>query len=367
MIESYDVGSMPFVGDFKKFLEGSNAYSSPSISQSLDSAKYFEGKVVKGFLDKIMAGLGVPNYPQFRDMNEMFLEFMNGLEKITGGYIETGILSIKKEKTQIPEVTAIKNSSGKIYEKTGQPFKVKICVTGPYTLSCLFAYRDSGTFSRLGEVISQIVENNIFHGKLGSVNLVALDEPTFGLMDDPLLDYGAEGRENLRKAWETIFHKAASKGVRTCLHLHNTVNELFWEIKSLNIVESHVEDSLYRSEKTKKLLESTDKFLKASIGISDFDKLVRKNIMAILPPKTGESIINERVAEAWKNIATGKLDPTVFLENVELMRERLTGIINRFGAERVLYTGPECGLKSFPTYECALECLRRAANAVKNV
>jgi len=366
VIELYDVGSMPFAGDLKKFLEGANAYSSSSLSQSLDPAKYFEGKVVEGFLDKIVAGIDIPNYPQFRDMNEMFLESMDGLEKITGGYIETGILSIQTRKTQIPEVAAIRNNSGKIYEKTDKPFRMKICVTGPYTLSCLFAYRDSGTFGRLGEIISQIVENNIFHGKHGSVNLVALDEPTFGLMDDPLLDYGAEGRETLRKACETIFHKAASKGVKTCLHLHNTVNELFWDIKSLNIVESHVEDPIYRSEKTKKLLESTDKFLKASIIISDFDKLIRNNITASLPQKTKENTINERVAQAWKNIATGKLDPTLFLENVELMQKRLTNIINRFGAERVLYAGPECGLKSFPTYECALECLRRAADAVKN-
>lgn len=365
MIELYDVGSMPFVGDFEKFLEGANAYSSPPLPQSLDPAKYFEGKVVEGFLDKIVAGMDAPNYPQFRDMSEMFLESMDGVEKVTGGYIEAGIPSIKTEKTQIPEVAAIKNNSKKIHERTGQSFKVKICVTGPYTISSLFAYKDSGTFSRLGEIIAQIVEKNIFHGKHGSVSMVAVDEPTFGFLDDPLLDYGAEGRENLRKAWEAIFHKALSKGAKTCIHLHNTVNELFWEVKSLNIVESHVEDPLYRSEKAKKLLKSTDKFLKASIGISDFDGLVRNNVTASLPQKTGEATVNEKVAEAWKNIASGKLDPTVFLENVEWMQKRLTDIIDRFGAERVPYAGPECGLKSFPTYECALECLRRTANAVK--
>lgn len=364
VIELYDVGSLPFVGDFKKFLEGANAYSSPSLSQSLDPAKYFEENIVEGFLDKIVAGMDISNYPQFRDMNEMFIESMDGVEKVTGEYIEAGILSIKTEKTQIPEVAAIKNNSGKIYGRTGQPFKVKICVTGPYTLSSLFAYKDSGTFSRLGEIIAQIVESNIFHGKHGGVNIVAVDEPTFGFLDDPLLDYGAEGRENLRKAWETIFHKALSKGAKTCIHLHSTVNELFWEVKSLNIVESHVEDPIYRSEKTKKLLESTDKFLKASIGISDFDKIIRNNIKASLPQKTEEATINEKVAEAWRNIASGKLDPTVFLENVELMQERLIDIIDLFGAERVLYAGPECGLKSFPTYECALECLRRTADAV---
>jgi len=365
MIESYDSGSTPFIGDFRKFLDGFAAYSRSSTPS--DQAEYFESRVVESFLDKIRAGIDIPNYPQFRDMNEMFLEFMEGLEKVEGGYVEAGILSIRMEKTWIPEVYAIKNNSREIHDKTGQPVRLRICVTGPYTLSCLFAYKDSGTFTRIGEVISRIVENNIFHEKHGSVSLVVLDEPTFGLLDDPLLDYGAEGRENLLKAWETIFHKASVKGVRTSIHLHSTTDELFWNIKSLNVIESHVEDSLYQLDKTKKLLESTDKFLKASIGISDFDKLIRKNITANLKQRVGETAINEQVAEAWKNITNGKLDPKTFLESTELMEKRLNAIVSRFGLERVPYAGPECGLKSFPTYECALECLRRVANAIKKL
>jgi len=351
MVESYDVGSLPFVGDFVRFLA---------------DAGYFEEKVAVGFLDKLKVGVDVPNYPQFRDMNEMFLESIAGLEKIKGsGYVEAGSLSIKPEKTQIPEVAAIKNRAGEIHEKTGESLRVKVCVTGPYTLASLFAYKDSGTFGRLGEIVSQIVENNIFDGKHGGVRLVAIDEPTFGLLDDPLLDYGGDGREALRKAWENMCRRARAKGVLTCMHLHNTADELFWDVESLNIVESHVEDPLYHSDRTKELLELKDKTLKASITISDFDKLIRAKITTKLPQKTGEPTINEKVAEAWKSISKGKLNPESFLETTELMTERLRRIDDRFGVKRVPYAGPECGLKSFPTYECALECLKRSAAAVK--
>jgi 5-methyltetrahydropteroyltriglutamate--homocysteine methyltransferase len=364
MVESYDSGSMPFVGDFRKFLDGAAAYLRSSTSS--DQAEYFESRVIESFLDKIVTGIDIPNYPQFRDMNEMFLESIEGVEKIEGGYIEADVPSIRMEKSWIPEVFAIKNNSGEIHNKTGRPVKLRVCVTGPYTLSCLFPYKDSETFMRIGEIISRIVENNIFHEKHGGVGLVALDEPTFGLLDDPLLDYGAEGRETLLKAWENIFHKAGVKGVRTCIHLHSTVDELFWDVKSLNVVESHVEDPIYQSDRTKKLLESKDKFLKASISISDFDKLIRKKVAASLKQKTEESAINEQVAEAWKNITSGKLNSMTFLESTELMEKRLKDVVERFGSDRVPYAGPECGLKSFPTYECALECLRRAAKAVKN-
>lgn len=363
MIKSYDVGSLPFINDMKKFFEGSTRYGF-FID---DSVKYFEGRVVKGFLDKVGAGINIPNYPQFRDMNEMFLEMINGVEKAKGGYIETGFLSIKEGRANIPEVVAIKGGSKEIYERMGKPFKLKVCVTGPYTLSSLFIYRDREIFSRLGNIISKIVENNIFGEKYGSVILVSVDEPVFGLLDDPLMDRGSEGRENLRKAWETIFQKASSKGVQTCLHLHNTADELFWDIKPLNIIESHVGDPIYQAERTKQLLETTDKFLKASICIVDFDRLIKDCIVATSKQKMTELIINERIAEAWKGINSGKLDPELFLENIDLMKKRLIKIVDMFGMERVPYAGPECGLKGFPTYECTLECLMRVSNAVKSV
>lgn len=366
MVKSIDVGSLPFAGDFEKFLDSAKSYSQsafPSLSSTPDN--YFENKIVQSFIHKLRAGIDIPNYPQFRDMNKTYFELIDGVKKIKGGYAESGILSIRMDNTCISEVAAIRSNSSEIVEKIGNPFKIKICVTGPYTLSNFFVHRDESKFNKLGEIISRIVENNIFIGKNGRVSMVAVDEPTFGLIDDPLIDYGTQGRENLQRAWEMIFHNAASRGIPTCLHLHDTANDLFWELNSLNIVESHVGDFIYQSKKTKENLESTDKFLKASICISDFDKLIRESIVASSQQKTGELTIDEKVAEIWKNITNGKLDPTIFIEKVDIMKKRLIKIINQFGAERVPYAGPECGLKSFPTYECALECLRRTSNAVK--
>jgi len=214
-------------------------------------------------------------------------------------------------------------------------------------------------------MISQIVENNLFNGKYGSVSLVVMDDPIFGLLDDPLIDRGSEGRDHLRKAWESIFHRANSKGIQTCIHLHNTADELFWKVESLNIIESHVDDPIYRTGKTKELLESTDKFLKASVCITDFDRLIRESITAASQQKIRELTINEKIAEAWRGIRSENLDSKVFLESEKLMKKRLTVAVNRFGVERILYAGPECGLGGFPTYECALEYLRRISNAVK--
>jgi len=362
MIKSCDSGSLPFVGDSAKFLEGAKRFR---LHQTDESTEYFEKRVVESFLDKIRVNIDAPNYPQFRDMNKMFLSMMDGIEKIKAGYLETKIPSLKTDNSHMPEVVAIEQNSQMIQEKTGEPFEVRVCVTGPYTLASFFPYRDEGTFSRLGNVISQILEHNLFSNKHGKTSLVSVDEPLFGLIDDPLIDFGSKGRENLRIAWETIFHKVKSKNVQTMMHLHSTANPLFWDIPSLDVINSHVDDPLNQMKKTGEMLESRDKFLKASIAVNDFDLLIKKRIVADSQEKLTESEVNERIADAWTGINHGKVDSEIFLETVDAMKNRLVKVVERFGAERVLYAGPECGLKGYPTYENALECLRRVSSAVE--
>ena len=89
-------------------------------------------------------------------------------------------------------------------------------------------------------------------------------------------------------------------------------------------------------------------------------------ISSTSPQKMAELAINEKIAEAWTSITNRETDPEIFLENRDTMKKRLVEIVNRFGVERVPFAGPECGLKSFPTYECALESLRRVSSTVKN-
>jgi 5-methyltetrahydropteroyltriglutamate--homocysteine methyltransferase len=322
--------------------------------------------VLEGLRDKIRVGIDVPNYPQFRDMNEMFLSMMDGVERIKGGYLETMIPSVKTDKSSIPEVMVIEKHSQRIQEKKGAEFEVRICVTGPYTLSSFFPYRNKSIFTRLGNVISQIVENSIFNDKHGRVSLVSVDEPVFGLQDDALIDFGSEGRKNLQRAWESIFHKAKSKNAQTLMHLHSTVDGLFWDIDSLEIIDSHVDDPLCQTKKTKEKLESTDKFLKGSIAFSEFDNLIRQRILSNSREKLTEVSVNEKIAEAWKRINRGETDPKIFLENIDVMKRRLAKLVNRFGVERVPYAGPECGLKGFATYESAVECLRRVSSAIES-
>ena len=244
MIESCDAGSIPFSGDLQKYLAGASKHSQVID----DSTQFFEKKVVDGFLDKATVGINVPNYPQFRDMTEMFFDMMEGIGKANGGYVETGPLALKSGKGAIAEALAIQKHSQEICEKLGEPFKLRICVTGPYTLASLFAYKDKGIFARLGNVLTKVLEANIFSSKHGRVQLVSIDEPVFGLVDDPLLDRGSESRESLLKTWEAMTQTIKAKGATSILHLHTTSDELFWEVKALSVIESHVVDPFYQTK-----------------------------------------------------------------------------------------------------------------------
>jgi len=365
-MESYDVGSMPFVGDLKKFAEGALHLTSKSDKATSASTEYFETKIIDGLLDKLRTGINIPNYPQFRDMNTMFFEMLNGIEKMSGGYVEIEKPSLKSGRSSIPEVLAISKNSEEIYKKLGAPFKFKICITGPYTLSSLFAYKDPLLYQRLSDVLNDIVDGNIFKDKYGEVRILTVDEPLFGMIDDSTIDVGSDGREKLLQAWEKIFHKGLEKGVDTCIHLHSSTDELFWEIESLKIIETHEGDPLYSSRRTKKLLESNEKVLKASICGTNFDKIIERYLISKKQNLSSQDVA-QKIGDVWKTIKSGIFDPNTLLEKAETMTKKLENTIKIFGSERIPYAGPECGLMGFPTYDCALECLKRIRRATEIV
>jgi methionine synthase II (cobalamin-independent) len=150
------------------------------------------------------------------------------------------------------------------------------------------------------------------------------------------------------------------------IHLHSTANPLFWEIPSLEVIDSHVADPLIRMKKTGELLETKDKFLKASITVNDFDLLIKQKLVTDSQKELSETDLNEKIADAWTGIKHEKVESETFLETVDTMKSRLKYVVERFGAERVLYAGPECGLKGYPTMKTALECLKRVSSAVQS-
>ena len=134
------------------------------ITRNLESKEY-EEMVQRAFLMKAKY-LDCPNYPQFRDMIEMFMEPIKT-------YQEDAYL-IERSKAVIPELE---------YVQKMDVDSVRICITGPFELY----YREFGgviyddILLNLAESVRRFAENAC---KFENVRCVSIDEPSLGLAPD---------------------------------------------------------------------------------------------------------------------------------------------------------------------------------------
>jgi len=346
-VKTTDVGSLPPLEPREKLDRAASAYVSVVGYLTESSlAKLFEKVVLKSLEDKVKAGVEAPNYPQLRDMNEMFMRQVSGVRRARGGYEVEGRLRALSPK--VPELEVLRRNLSVLRELGVS--ELRACVTGPYTLSTLFKTRTPDLIAQLGEVVTKFTEASVFNLRGARVTLVFVDEPVLGFLDDPLLDPESVGREALLKAWEQVCHKASSLGAEAGFHLHTTANPLFWEVEHLKIIQSHVGDPIYERKEPK--LEEHDKLIAASVCRTDLDALIAE--------KVGEG----RLGEVWASIRSGGSSGVEYLEGLELMARRARRALELYGS-RVACSCPECGLGSFPSYSLALECLRRASEAAK--
>ena len=351
-MKSVDVGSLPFQGNVEALKRG---------AEGGEEQTYFERVVVDYFVRKLRAGLDVATYPQLRDMCYMFLDELDGLIKVEGKYAP--LEAIKPKRKSIPEVDALFKHSKEIYEEIGKSFSMRVCITGPYTLASFIIEPTPEQILSLADALYQIAVGSLQQSRYGSVEMLCVEEPLFGVVDDPRLDYAGEWSEALLKAWDKIFYAASRRGVVCAMHLHSTSNKIFWDLSRLDVIEAEADDPIYRSERTRSLLERYGKRLKASICSTNLNKLAEKAADRI-PRYTGLTK-EQRLGQIWADIKRGKEDPTILLESEDEIRSRLKQIVSLVGLENVPYAGPECGLKGFFSVDLALLYLRRCSEVVK--
>ena len=351
-MKSVDVGSLPFQGDSEALRRGAEGGA---------DQEYFEKIVVEYYLGKLKAGLDVATYPQLRDMCTMFLDNLYGLIKVENRY--ASVETIRPKRKSIAEVDAIFKHSQKIYEELEKPFEMRVCVTGPYTLASYLIGADVEQILGLGEALYQIAESSLRCDRYGRVAMLCIEEPLLGVVDDPRLDYGGEWCEALLKAWDRVFYAASAQGVVCAMHLHSTANRIFWDVDRLEVIETEADDPILRSEKTRSLLEKYGKMLKASVCITDTNKLAEK--AAERSSRYSSLPKEQRIGQIWADIKRGREDPSILLESVEEIQSRLNQIVSLMGKDNIPYAGPECGLRGFLSLETALHYLKRCSDVVK--
>lgn len=292
---------------------------------------------------KIDAGVDVPTYPQFQDMNQQFLGIINDESS------QEEPLIVRKEKARIMELSAIEDVGAEYYRKNGRKLHVRVCVTGPVELYLKqfggTVYKD--VLNAFASSIDRFIGNSIDNAKQIQIATISIDEPSIGI--NPQIMFNDN---DLVEALEKATKTSASHKIDTEIHLHSPLHyKLVCRVKSIGIigVESAANPS-YLDLIDKKDLVDCDKFLRIGAARTDISGMA-----AVLNEKYGMNV--------WKEPA--KLEEIVTeMETQKIIAKRLEKAYGIFG-DRIKYTGPDCGLGSWPSQELAFKLLKNTGMGLK--
>ncbi len=279
--------------------------------------------VRRAYLMKVNAGVELPNYPQFRDMNRMFLDLMKKEEFQEEPYL------IRKEHARIPEVEALLSM---------EVNRLRVCITGPFELY----YREFGSviYEDILEKISLSVARFIENLESDVVKCVSMDEPSLGT--NPELQ---PTHDQIQIAYDRIDFRGDVQ-----IHLHSPLfyTEIL-DVETINVV--GIECA--RDEKVIDFvdvddLNSHDKFIRVGIARSDIDGIVAEY--------NSRHNIN-----VWGD-EEGVVRAIDEIENPDRIAGRIGKALERF-EERLKYIGPDCGLFSFPSQNSAVKLLENVKEA----
>lgn len=298
---------------------------------------------------KIDAGVDVPTYPQFQDMNQQFLGIINDESA------QDEPLIVRKEKARIMELEAIEEVGAEYYRKNGRKLNVRVCVTGPVELYMkqfgATAYKD--VLDAFAISIDRFISNSIDNAKNFRIATISIDEPSIGI-NPQIMFNDADLIEALTIASKTAF----TNKIDTEIHLHSPLHyKLICRVPSIGIigVESAATPA-YLDLIDKKDLKEYDKFLRVGVAKTNIS-----GIVAVLNEKLREEYGIE--INAWKDPL--KLE-RIFLdiETKEKIKNRLEKAYGIFG-DRIKYAGPDCGLGSWPSQELAFRLLQNTGMGIK--
>lgn len=332
MILFDDIGSYPLP-------EGKNREWAALASKSKDPE--LMGIIREAMAQKIDAGVDIPTYPQFQDMNQQFLSIINDQSA------QEEPLIVRKEKARIMELEAVEKVGEEYSSKYGKKLNVRVCVTGPVELYLkqfgATAYKD--VLDAFAISINRFISNSMENAKHINIAAVSIDEPSIGI-NPQIMFSDSDIIDALEKAARTAPH------IDTGIHLHSPLHyKLVCRVDSINIigVESAANPS-YLDLIDKHELQEYDKFLRIGVARTDIFTMA-----ASLNEKYGTNV--------WKE--PSKLEDIVTqMETPETIKIRLEKAFGIFGG-RIKYAGPDCGLGSWPSQPLAFKLLKNTGIGIK--
>jgi 5-methyltetrahydropteroyltriglutamate--homocysteine methyltransferase len=333
-----DVGSFPLPAEVKRDtynrayqLARESIVNGRDIRKDAFLQKNFCEVTLNSFRKKLLSGLDVVTYPQQYD----------GIKQVSDVIHQAmaeGTFIVDEKQAVLPEVHLISEEAKKLVEDFGKTILLRVSIFGPLEQYLkemgTTAYRD--VLESYAETVRRFAKNAILNSKYIETKVVSIDEPSFGF-----LDIAAENEvisEVLEKAFDF-------QGVVRQIHLHSSskLPELL-KVKNIDVVSFEYAASPKNIESvSRKMLEDSDKKIRVGVSRTDVD-----SIMAELQDK-------------------GLAKPTIgqLVEDEQKIKMRYLEAKRKYG-DRMTFTGPDCGLGSWPSQEAATLLLQRTVKAVKD-
>lgn len=291
---------------------------------------------------KIKAGVDVPTYPQFQEMNDQFLNIITK-EEGSEPFI------VKKECAKLTELEAIEPVAKEHYDATGEKLKVRICITGPMELhlkqlgSAIF----SDILKNLAISTDRFIKNSIDGAKNFDIFTVSIDEPSIGINPDLKVE-----ESDMINAIEIATESAYKKGIDVEIHLHSSIwYKTMCQAKGISVIglESAANPS-YLDLIEKKDLEDADKFLRVGVSRTDIYRMAAE-------------YDEENNSNVWKD--KNEIEKMINAsESPQMIKKRLQKAQKIFG-DKIKYAGPDCGLGSWPSQKAAFRLLQNTGDGIK--
>lgn len=290
------------------------------------------GKVtLDAFKMKLQTGLDVVNYPQQYDG-------IAQVSDVVHSAMEQGSFLVNDKDAFLPEIKLINDEAKSLSEEFGAKIKLRVSIFGPleHYLKEMGTVVYEDILDSYAETIRRFAKNSILDNDYIKTEVVSIDEPSYGFLN---VDAAKERIVKvLEKAFD--FHGAIKQ-----VHLHSSsrLPDLL-SVKNIDVVSFEYAASPKNIESvSRRLLDEADKRIRVGVSRTDID-----SILAELHDK-------------------GNSKPTVdqIVEDENTIRKRFNAAKEKYG-EILAFTGPDCGLGSWPSQEAAKLLLKRTVRATSN-